>query len=183
MVNQTLKNKELLDIIENPTLVESYLDDISQGIKNSSEFRDACSYIIKEKLLKFKLDPLYYDEDEFVDLILPAFRRVWISVYIDTPDILNGPKGINSKKHKQRLELFQSLFSVDGFLHYLTDISIKTKGCLSSFEYLDKTYSHLSLIIDNYISMNLDISMNSKNLESDIRDCKIKNLINNGLED
>ena len=157
-ISELLKDSEEREIL---------LDTLSVGITNTSDFRDALEYVIT-KLPMFDIpefESIYEDEDNILDLVLPSFRRVWGNIYIKPPTLF---------KNDQRLEIFILSFDIDEFLNYLKDVFIKTKGCLTDFEYIDRTINHLQLIVDNYIALLVKKVLDCKDIKEEIRDLKIK---------
>jgi hypothetical protein len=53
----------------------------------------------------------------------------------------------------------------------------KTKGCLSDFEFIDRTPEHLTLIVDNYIASLVKKVIESYDIKKDLRDAKIKRIV------
>lgn len=161
------------DILKSPDKREVLIDVLCKGITNTSDFRDALDYIIFNKMDSLNIpeftDPLYEDEEDILELILPTFRRVWGRIYVQIPDIL--------KNKKDKIELYQANFDIDEFIDYLKNTFLETKGCLSKFEYLDRTTEHLTIIVDNYIAMLIKNVSDSDDIKSDIRNLKIKKLI------
>lgn len=151
---------------------EILIDSLCQGITNTSDFRDAVSYILDNKISIFDIDdfksPLYEDEDDYLDLILPAFRRVWGAVYVQPPPLF---------KSDERLELYRLNFDIDEFLDYLKESFIESKGCLDYFEHMDRTPKHLELIVDNYISLLVKRVLDCKDFVEESRMLKLKKLI------
>lgn len=161
------------DILKSVEKREILIDVLCNGITNASDFRDALEYVINNKIRLLNIPeftkPLYEDEEDILELILPTFRRVWGRIYVQVPDIFI------SKKDK--LELYQASFDVDEFIDYLKNTFLETKGCLSKFEYLDRTTEHLTIIVDNYIAMLIKNVSDSEDIKSDIRNLKIKKLM------
>lgn len=153
---------------DNLKIREQLLDQLCIGIKDVSNFRDSCEYIIDNKSYLFKADyVLYNDEENISELILPLFRRVWSKVYQDPPTLFTG----------KRLELFQLLFNIDEFIEYLLETLSETKGALDNFKNIDKNVEHLTLISNDYISLLVNKMINFKDIELEIREVKIKKLI------
>jgi hypothetical protein len=163
-----IKNK-ISELLKDSEKRKILLDTLCTGITNTSDFRDALEYVI-EKLPIFKIpefESIYEDEDDILDLVLPSFRRVWGNIYIKPPTLF---------KNDQRLEMFILSFDIDEFLGYLKDMFIKTKGCLTDFEYIDRTPNHLQLIVDNYIAFLVKKVLDCKDIKEEIRDLKIKKI-------
>lgn len=141
-------------------------------------------YVIKEKYHlfdKIEFEGSFYEgEDETLDLILPAIRRVFGKVFIDPPKIFQVQAEIKSVKGyipDGRLELFQLHYNIDEFVDYLIEYLILTKNSLSKFEYIDRTATTLEIIVDNYIGMLVRKVLDSSDIKKDIRDLKIKNIV------
>jgi len=162
------ESKSILDLRKDPDFRELMIDSLCQGIIHSSDFRDLLDYVIDEKLHLFDGDDFsgsfYEGDDKTLDLILPAFRRVWGKVFVDPPRLLKGKK----------LELFQLLFDIDDFVDYLMRIIPKVKNSLAEFDKLDRTAETLSLIADNYIAGLLERIRNSNDTQMEIRDLIIR---------
>jgi hypothetical protein len=166
----------ILDINQNASYREIILDTLCQGIKNASEFRDLLEYVIDKKLYLFEgfefKGALYDGDDDLLDLILPAIRRVWGKVYINPPSMLR----------EKRLQLFELLFDIDEFLDYLVLILPKSSNKLEIFNNLDRTQETLQLIVDNYIAGLFHRAYNSETIDEDMktatRDKNLKKLIN-----
>lgn len=143
------------------------VDTLCQGIRLTSDFRDIVDYVIDNKLHLFETDDFsgsfYPEDDDTLDLVFPAIRRVWGKVFVDPPQILK----------EKKLELFQLLFDIDDFINYLLDIIPKVKTSLIEFDKLDRTAETLVLIVDNYIAGLLDSTRNRDDIQQEIRDLKI----------
>lgn len=166
----------IIEISKKPEMREVLIDELCKGITNTSEFRDACEYIFDNKIHLFDIsefkDSLYEGEDDILDLILPSFRRAWGKVYVQTPTLFKS-----NLPDDQRLDLYQNLFDIDEFLVYLIEMFKKTKGCLSDFEFIDRTPEHLTLIVDNYIASLVKKVIESYDIKKDLRDAKIKRIV------
>lgn len=165
-----MNKQSIVDICQEKESREILIDALCQGINNVSEFRDALNYVI-DKFHIFNIEEfksqLYKDEDDYMDLILPTFRRVWGGVYTQPPPLF---------KSDQRLELYRLNFDIDEFLDYLKTSFIESKGCLNYFEHLDRTPKHLELIVDNYISLLVERVLSCKDYVEETRELKLKKL-------
>jgi len=143
------------------------VDTLCQGIRLTSDFRDIVDYVIDNKLHLFETNDLsgsfYPEDDDTLDLVFPAIRRVWGKVFVDPPQILK----------EKKLELFQLLFDIDDFIDYLLDIMPKVKTSLIEFDKLDRTAETLVLIVDNYIAGLLEATRNRDDIQMEIRDLRI----------
>lgn len=161
------KKKSILDLKKDSDFRSLLVDTLCQGIRLTSDFRDILDYVIDEKLQLFEIDEFsgsfYPEDDETLDLIFPAIRRVWGKVFVDPPQILKDKK----------LELFQLLFDIDDFIDYLLDIIPKVKTSLIEFDKLDRTSETLILIVDNYIAGLLEATRNREDIQQEIRDLRI----------
>jgi hypothetical protein len=150
---------------------EMLIDALCQGVKNTSEFRDSINYIIDNKIHIFDSKEfngkLYQDEEDYISLVLPSFRRAWSLVYINPPTLF---------KSQERIDFFRLNFDIDEFIDYLKDIFIKTKGCLGDFEYIDRTPKHLEIIVDNYISLLVKRVIDCDDYKLESRNLKLKKL-------
>lgn len=161
------KKKSILDLKKDSDFRSLLVDTLCQGIRLTSDFRDILDYVIDEKLQLFEIDEFsgsfYPEDDDTLDLIFPAIRRVWGKVFVDPPQILKDKK----------LELFQLLFDIDDFIDYLLDIIPKVKTSLIEFDKLDRTSETLILIVDNYITGLLEATRNREDIQQEIRDLRI----------
>jgi outer membrane lipoprotein-sorting protein len=72
---------------------------------------------------------------------------------------------------------FKNLFDIDDFIDYLSVMLDKTANLLHRFEYLDKAAEHLTLVVDNYIAMMLEKTIDKGDSKMELRDVKIDKLI------
>lgn len=168
--------KERKTFLEDKMTRQVVIDSLCNGITNVSEFLDNVNYLIDEKINKdiTYLDYNMYDgEDNVLLMVLPTFRRVWSKVYINLPTYFYNTS--NGKKDKTR-ELYQASFSADEFYEYFINTLKKTNGCLYSFENIDRTQSHVTLIVDDYISYLIDKIINCENPKQILRDSKLRKL-------
>ena len=161
------KKKSILDLKKDADFRSLLVDTLCQGIRLTSDFRDVLDYVIDEKLHLFEIDDFfgsfYLEDDDTLDLIFPAIRRVWGKIFVDPPQILK----------EKKLELFQLLFDIDDFIDYLLDIMPKVKTSLIEFDKLDRTAETLILIVDNYIAGLLEATRNREDIQQEIRDLRI----------
>jgi hypothetical protein len=166
-----VNRRSIIDICKEKESREILIDTLCQGISNVSDFRDALNYVI-DRIHIFNIEEfksqLYKDEDDYLDLILPTFRRVWGRVYTQPPPLF---------KSDQRLELYRLNFDIDEFLDYLKISFIESKGCLNYFEHIDRTPKHLELIVDNYISLLVKRVLDCEDFVEESRMLKLKKLI------
>lgn len=166
-----MNRRSIIDICKEKESREILIDTLCQGISNVSDFRDALNYVIDRvhifNIEEFK-SQLYEDEDDYLDLILPTFRRVWGRVYTQPPPLF---------KSDHRLELYRLNFDIDDFLDYLKISFIESKGCLNYFEHIDRTPKHLELIVDNYISLLVKRVLDCEDFVEESRMLKLKKLI------
>jgi hypothetical protein len=166
-----VNKRSIIEICNDLESREILIDTLCQGISNVSDFRDAVNYVI-DNIQMFNIEEfksqLYEDEDDYLDLILPTFRRVWGGVYTQPPPIF---------KSDQRLELYRLNFDIDEFLDYLKVSFIKSKGCLDYFEHMDRTPKHLELIVDNYISLLVKKVLDCEDYVEEVRMLKLKKLV------
>lgn len=164
-----MDRKSLFEIVKDPADRQSVIDALSVGISRNSDFADQLEMAIQE-LGRFEgkeFEGTLYDEDsedDILDLVLPAFRRAWGKTFATPPTLLK----------EERLELFQLLFSPQGFMEYLAETLPKSKGMLESMEYLDRGAETVSLIVDNYIAKNVKLSRESKDIKQEIRNLRIE---------
>lgn len=166
-----MNRRNIIDICKGKESREILIDTLCQGISNLSDFRDALNYVM-DKIHIFDIEEfksqLYEDEDDYLDLILPTFRRVWGRVYTQPPPLF---------KSDQRLELFRLNFDIDEFLDYLKESFIESRGCLDYFQHMDRTPKHLELIVDNYISLLVKRVLDCEDFIEESRMLKLKKLI------
>jgi len=162
------------------------IDMLTPGIGDEwiEYFEMTLNYVINEKWKLFDVDELrgqiYNDEDEILDLILPAVRRVFGKVFIDPPKVFIQDtlvRETNGWKDDGRLELFRLHYNIDDFLDYLKSMILSNMNCLDEFTNLDRSVTLLEIIVDNYIAGLIKLVTESENIKEDIRDLKIKNLI------
>ena len=139
-------------------------------------------YVIVNKLqlIQQRTDVLYEDEDDILLLILPAMRRIWGKVYVETPKIFEMPKVVTQVRGyvpDKRLELYQLSFNIDDFIEYLIDMFNKTKNLLIHFKFLDKTQETLTLIVDNYVAKLVNGVTTCDDIAKEIRDLKIQKVV------
>lgn len=167
-----MSRKSIIELCNDPESREILIDALCNGITNVSDFRDSVNYILDNKMSIFDIEEfktsLYEDEDDYLDLILPTFRRVWGAVYTQPPPLF---------KNDRRLELYRLNFDIDEFLDYLKESFIKTKGCLSYFENIDRTPKHLEIIVDNYISLLVKRVLDCNDYVEETRELKLKKII------
>jgi hypothetical protein len=161
------KKKSILDLKKDADFRSMLVDTLCQGIRLTSDFRDIVDYVIDNKLHLFETDEFsgsfYLEDDDTLDLIFPAIRRVWGKIFVDPPQILK----------EKKLVLFQLLFDIDDFINYLLDIMPKVKTSLIEFDKLDRTAETLILIVDNYIAGLLEATRNREDIQQEIRDLRI----------
>lgn len=175
-----------LDIHKNKDYKFALIDSLSAGITDNwfEYFEMTMIYVIDEKWKLFESKEfsgsLFEGDDETLDLILPAVRRVFGKVFIDPPKIfITDPTVAKVKGYKEdgRLELFRLYFDIDEFLDYLVEYLIKTKNSLKEFEYIDRSIETITLIVDNYIAKLVRKVLDSEDIKLEIRDWKIKRMI------
>jgi hypothetical protein len=169
-----VNKRSIIDLCKEKESREILIDTLCQGISNVSEFRDAVNYVM-DNIQMFNIEEfksqLYEDEDDYLDLILPTFRRVWGRVYTQPPPLFK------SELLPLRLELYKLNFDIDEFLNYLKKSFIESKGCLNYFEHIDRTHKHLELIVDNYISLLVSKTLICDDYKESFRELKLKRLL------
>ena len=147
-----------LDIYKNDDYKNEIVDSLCKGIDNQYiySFTSLMNYIIEEKYHLFDREEfkgsLYLEEDETLDLVLPAVRRVFGKVFIDPPTLFKYSSYDKDSSENKRYKLFTMYFNADEFIDYLIDMFIKSKDCLEYFEHIDRTSETLTLIVDNYVA-------------------------------
>jgi hypothetical protein len=177
----------LIDKIKDEKYRNAIIDALTGGIGDEFQeyFDMVMNYIIDEKLELFNTEvfkgSLYEGDDDLLDMILPSVRRLFGKVFIDPPKIFI-PEPIVSEvkgyKEDGRMELFQLHYNIDEFIDYLIKILPNSKGCLLQFENIDRSPKTLEIIVDNYIGGLIKKVLESTDIKKDIRDLKIKNIIN-----
>lgn len=175
------------EIHKDETYKTALIDSLTGGITDEwmEYFEMTLDYVICEKHHLFKIDEflgtLYQDEDEILDLILPAVRRVFGKVFVTPPRIFITDETILSQvknyKSDGRLELFRLHYDIDEFIDYLLDIFPKTKNCLTEFENIDRSSTILEIIVDNYIGKLVKLVTESEDISQDTRDMKLKRMV------
>ena len=175
------------EIHKDETYKTALIDSLTGGITDEwmEYFEMTLDYVICEKHHLFKIDEflgtLYQDEDEILDLILPAVRRVFGKVFVTPPRIFVTDETILSQvknyKSDGRLELFRLYYDIDEFVDYLLDIFPKTKNCLTEFENIDRSSTILEIIVDNYIGKLVKLVTESEDIAQDTRDLKLKRMV------
>jgi hypothetical protein len=155
MSNMVVENKKsFLDLYKDEHYKKAIIDALCNGIASQHlySFKSLLEYVVNEKYHLFDREEfkgaLYLEEDETLDLVLPAIRRVFGKVFIDTPTLFKET-GYNTGS---RYKLFTMYFNADEFIDYLIDMFIKSKDCLQHFEHIDRTAETLTLIVDNYVA-------------------------------
>jgi hypothetical protein len=154
MSNKVENKKSFLDLYKDEHYKKAIIDALCNGIASQHlySFKSLLEYVVNEKYHLFDREEfkgaLYLEEDETLDLVLPAIRRVFGKVFIDTPTLFKET-GYNAGS---RYKLFTMYFNADEFIDYLIDMFIKSKDCLQHFEHIDRTAETLTLIVDNYVA-------------------------------
>jgi hypothetical protein len=177
-----------LDIHKDENYKLALIDSLTGGITDEwmEYYEMTLDYVITKKYSLFNKPEfsgsLYEGEDDILDLILPAIRRVFGKVFISPPKIFVVDLSISSiKGYKEdgRLELFRLHYDIDEFIEYLLTHLTLSKDCLKTFEYIDKSSTTLEIIVDNYIASLVKKVLDSDDIKIDIRDLKIKKMITN----
>jgi hypothetical protein len=153
-----LDKKSFIDLYKEETYRKAIVDALCQGIDSqyTPSFKSLLEYVITDKYKLFDREEfkgaLYLDEDETLDLILPAVRRVFGKVFIDPPTLFKDSSYGRALPENLRYKLFMMYFNPDEFIDYLIDMFIKSKDCLQHFEHIDRTSETLTLIVDNYVA-------------------------------
>lgn len=159
MPSKEVENKKsFLDLYKEEHYRKAIVDALCKGIdsKHLYSFRSLLEYVVNEKYHLFNREEfkgaLYLDEDETLDLILPAVRRVFGKIFIDPPTLFKDSNYGRVMTDDKRYKLFTMYFNADDFIDYLIDMFIKSKDCLEHFEHIDRTSETLTLIVDNYVA-------------------------------
>ena len=152
-----LDKKSFIDLYKEEHYRKAIVDALCQGIDAQyiPSFKSLLEYVITKYDLfdrdEFK-GSLYLDEDETLDLILPAVRRVFGKIFIDPPTLFKDSSYGRDLAENLRYKLFMMYFNADEFIDYLVDMFIRSKDCLQNFEHIDRTSETLTLIVDNYVA-------------------------------
>lgn len=152
-----MKNKSFIELYKEEHYRKAIVDALCQGIHSQyiPSFKSLLEYVITDKYDLFERDEfkssLYLDEDETLNLILPAVRRVFGKIFIDPPTLFKDSSYVKTPE-SLRYKLFIMYFNADEFIDYLVDMFIKSKDCLQHFEHIDRTSETLTLIVDNYVA-------------------------------
>jgi hypothetical protein len=151
-----LDKKSFIELYKEEHYRKAIVDALCQGIDAQyiPSFKSLLEYVITKYDLfdrdEFK-GALYLDEDETLDLILPAVRRVFGKIFIDPPTLFKDSSYVKIPE-SLRYKLFMMYFNADEFIDYLIDMFIRSKDCLQHFEHIDRTSETLTLIVDNYVA-------------------------------
>lgn len=158
MSREIENKKSFLDLYKDEHYKNTITDALCQGIGSEyvHSFKALVNYVVDEKYHLFDREEfkgtLYLDEDETLDLILPATKRAFGKVFIDPPTIFKDSNYGRALPENLRYKLFMMYFNADEFIDYLIDMFIKSKDCLQHFEHIDRTVETLTLIVDNYVA-------------------------------
>ena len=189
MSDKVENKKSFLDLYKDEHYKKAIVDALCQGIDSEHlySFRSLLEYVVDEKYQLFDREEfkgaLYLEEDETLDLVLPAIRRVFGKVFIDPPTLFKETGYNNGHRYK----LFTMFFNADEFIDYLIDMFIKSKDCLQHFEHIDRTAETLTLIVDNYVASLvqkvLDIEDHEQAIEGMLKQYKREETINQIFEE
>jgi len=189
MSNKVENKKSFLDLYKDEQYKKAIIDALCQGISSQHlhSFKSLLEYVVDEKYYLFDREEfkgaLYLEEDETLDLVLPAVRRVFGKVFIDPPTLFKETGYNNGHRYK----LFTMFFNADEFIDYLIDMFIKSKDCLQHFEHIDRTAETLTLIVDNYVASLvqkvLDIEDHEQAIEGMLKQHKREETINQIFEE
>lgn len=183
-----LKKPSFFDIHKNKDYKHALIDSLTGGIDGEwmEYFEMTLDYVITKKYHLFKVPEfsgsLYEGEDEILELILPAVRRLFGKIFIDPPKIFIADRivtQVKGYKDDGRLELFRLHYDIDEFIDYLIEQLALSKGFLKNFQYIDKSITTLEIIVDNYIAKLVKMVLDSNDIKIDIRDLKIKKMVTN----
>lgn len=158
MSKKVENKKSFLDLYKDEHYKKAIIEALCQGIDSEHlySFKSLLEYVVAEKYHLFDREEfkgaLYLDEDETLDLVLPAVRRAFGKVFIDPPTLFKDSNYGRALPENLRYKLFMMYFNADEFIDYLIDMFIKSKDCLQHFEHIDRTSETLTLIVDNYVA-------------------------------
>ena len=190
MSNKKVENKKsFLDLYKDDHYKKAIIDALCQGIGSQHlySFKSLLEYVVSEKYHLFDREEfkgaLYLEEDETLDLILPAVRRVFGKIFIDPPTLFKETGYNNGHRYK----LFTMYFNADEFIDYLIDMFYKSKDCLQHFEHIDRTSETLTLIVDNYVASLvqkvIDIDNHEEAIDGILKQIKREESINQIFEE
>jgi hypothetical protein len=190
MSNKKVENKKsFLDLYKDEHYKKAIIDALCQGIDSEHlySFKSLLEYVVTEKYHLFDREEfkgaLYLEEDETLDLILPAVRRVFGKIFIDPPTLFKETGYNNGHRYK----LFTMYFNADEFIDYLIDMFYKSKDCLQHFEHIDRTSETLTLIVDNYVASLvqkvIDIDNHEEAIDGILKQIKREESINQIFEE
>lgn len=189
MSDKVENKKSFLDLYKDEQYKKAIIDALCNGIASQHlySFKSLLEYVVNEKYHLFDREEfkgaLYLEEDETLDLVLPAIRRVFGKVFIDPPTLFKETGYNNGHRYK----LFTMFFNADEFIDYLIDMFIKSKDCLQHFEHIDRTAETLTLIVDNYVASLvqkvLDIEDHEQAIEGMLKQYKREETINQIFEE
>lgn len=181
--------KSFLDLYKDEHYKKAIIEALCKGIGSQHlySFKSLLEYVVDKKYNLFDREEfkgaLYLDEDETLDLVLPAVRRVFGKIFIDPPSLFKET-GYNKGS---RYKLFTMYFNADEFIDYLIDMFIKSKDCLQHFKHIDRTSETLTLIVDNYVAglvqRVLEIEDHEQAIEGLIKQQKREETINQIFEE
>lgn len=181
--------KNFLDLYKDEHYKKTIIEALCKGIdsKYIYSFKSLLEYVVDKKYHLFDRKEfkgaLYLNEDETLDLVLPALRRVFGKIFIDPPTLFRE-SGYNKNS---RYELFTMYFNADEFIEYLIDMFVKSKDCLQHFKHIDRTSETLTLIVDNYVAglvqRVLEIQDHEQVIENLIKQHKREEILNQIFEE
>jgi hypothetical protein len=194
MSNKKVENKKsFLDLYKDEHYKKAIIDALCQGIDSEYlySFKSLLEYVVTEKYHLFDREEfkgaLYLEEDETLDLILPAVRRVFGKIFIDPPTLFKDSSYGRALPENFRYKLFMMYFNADEFIDYLIDMFYKSKDCLQHFEHIDRTSETLTLIVDNYVASLvqkvIDIDNHEEAIDGILKQIKREESINQIFEE
>ncbi len=179
--------KSLVELLKDNLYREKLIEALLSGIPDNLvvAFKEVINYVIDEKFHLFQIEEFetsfYYNDDNTMELVLPAVRRVFAKIFIDPPSLFKGDT------ESLRYQLFILYFNIDEFLEYLVDMMLKCKNSLEHFEHIDRTAETLTLIVDNFVASLVkkvrscdDIEIEIKNQKTIInRESSLNQILNN----
>lgn len=158
----------LKDNLYREKLIESLIFNIPDNLVVA--FKEVINYVVDEKFHLFQIEDFensfYYNDDNTIELVLPAVRRVFAKVFINPPSLFK------SDTESLRYQLFILYFNIDEFLDYLVDMMLKCKNSLEHFEHIDRTAETLTLIVDNFIASLVKKVRSCDDIEVEIKNQK-----------
>ena len=107
-------------------------------------------------------------DNETQGLISVVFSKMYETVYLNKPDILN--------KKPLYSEYFELLFDVKEFMVKVSEQLVENIHTLDKFKYIDQEIKLLFIIMEDYIGWMVDKTINITDIKVELRNLKLKKL-------